>query len=166
MRVSTDYPYQFTGFGRTVHIAENVWQAWQQHRQIKTHMPESFGTLIGISSEDRKQVWIEHVTTPAKLDEQSRSFFKLNDRSHQGHVDDAHTLSYGTQIYLGTWHTHPQKIPHPSNVDLNDWKGCLKRNSKRPLVFAIVGTMEMKIFVKRGVGFKALRVGGENKNDK
>ncbi|MFX9397410.1 Mov34/MPN/PAD-1 family protein, partial [Acinetobacter baumannii] len=54
--------------------------------------------------------------------------------------------SNGTSVYLGTWHSHPQNIPTPSNIDYADWKSCILRNPDRQLFFAIVGIQAIRIF--------------------
>ena len=72
-------------------------------------------------------------------DVQCRSRFELKDPGHQRTVDKLFERSNGSEIYLGTWHTHPEQIPCPSRVDKSDWRACLKRNKDRSLIFVIAG---------------------------
>lgn len=148
---------KFKGLRRSVSISGCVWDTWQSRRQIEANQPESFGVLIGSTSSDRRQIYIEEATTPMPGDRQSRSSFDLRDPGHQNAVDAAHRDSKGSRIYLGTWHTHPQSIPYPSGIDKKDWRQCLRRNIERSLVFIIAGTEETRVFVPCGRWFRALK---------
>ncbi len=158
MSAVVDYPLYFEGFRRKVWVAERALDVWQTHRQVHAHQPESFGVLVGTTSVDKRDLRIDDVTTPMPRDVQSRSHFQLKDLGHQRTADAAHQQSGGSQIYLGTWHTHPEQEPHPSGVDKADWRQCLKRNKRRPLLFVIVGTKETRIFVLWGRCFRRLKM--------
>lgn len=150
-------PHTFEGLKRSVSIEEHVWRVWQSHRQIHSCCPESFGVLIGSTSLDHGNIYVQNVTTPMPGDRQFRNSFDLQDPRHQQAVDAAHTLTNGSQIYLGTWHTHPESIPSPSRIDKADWRLCLRRNRQRPLLFVIVGTDRTRVYVPWGRWFRALK---------
>jgi len=137
----------------------NVLQVWEECRQEEMHDPEIFGVIIGSRTEGEKEYWVESITKPYTGDQATRFSFKLQDRSHQGSVDIAFEQSYGTNIYLGTWHTHPELIPTPSSIDKSDWFSCVRRNSGRQLFFVIVGLGEVRVFVRGrwGLGFSQLK---------
>lgn len=157
MSVQADYPLCFQGFRRKVWVSERVLKVWKSHRQTDASLPESFGILIGTTSIDRCELWLNNVTTPMPCDAQSRFCFELKAPGHQRTVDEQFERSKGSQIYLGTWHTHPEQIPHPSGVDKSDWRTCLKRNRGRPLIFVIAGTEETRMFRSWGRYFKPLK---------
>jgi len=157
MSAENRYPVCFEGFRRRVWVAEDVAGFWISHSQAAKHKPEAFGVLIGTTTSDKRELWIEAVTTPMGDDEQSRCHFHLRDSGHQRVVDNAFQESGGKRIYLGTWHTHPADRPIPSRVDKADWRRCLKRNKRRPLVFVISGTLEIRVFVPWGKGFRSLK---------
>lgn len=157
MSAKIRYPVCFEGFRRRVWIAEAVAGIWISHRQTDKHKPEAFGVLIGTTTLDKRELWIEAVTTPMGDDDQSRCHFQLKDSGHQLVVDNAFQEFEGGRIYLGTWHTHPAERPIPSRVDKADWRQCLKRNKGRPLVFVIAGTLETRVFVPWGKGFRSLK---------
>ena len=129
-------------------IEPGVEEIWNNHRQIKARSPEAFGILIGSCEELTGHCRIESVTTPNKLDIQSRFQFLLKDPEHQKTVDQAYRQSQGHLGYLGTWHTHPETNPNPSTVDIKDWLKCESRNPDRPLFFVIVGTKNTCVFVR------------------
>ena len=147
----------FEGFGRRVTVCDEVASVWHGHRQTAAGAPESFGVLMGTTSVDRREVWIEAVTTPMPEDRCSRFSFALRDPGHQRVVCEKFNCSGGTAIYLGTWHTHPEPVPTPSRIDRNDWVECLRANPRRPLAFVLVGTEEVRVFVRKRGRFMALR---------
>jgi len=162
MSAPIDYPLYFEGYRRRVWVAEGVLGIWHSHRQTLAHHPEVFGVLVGTTSIDKRDLWIDFVTTPMRRDSQSRCHFQLMDMGHQRTVDIAFYQSGGSQIYLGTWHTHPEKAPTPSRVDKLDWRECLKRNQKRPLMFVIAGISEIRLFVPWGRWFRRLKMSNKS----
>lgn len=156
--VLSDRVLCFAGYRRRVCVRARVTDTWQAHRQSEKRAAESFGVLVGTTSVDRRELWIEAVTTPMALDRRSRFHFELRDPGHQRFVDQAFARSCGSQIYLGTWHTHPQPMPMPSPVDEDDWLQCLRRNRNRPLVFVVVGIEVVRVFVRWGNSFRSLEV--------
>ena len=152
----------FEGYGRWVTVCAEVAGVWHGHRQSQATAAESFGVLIGTTSVDRREIWIEAVTTPLSRDRRSRHSFALRDRGHQQAVCRKFASSDGRAIYLGTWHTHPEPVPNPSEVDRKDWVACLRANRGRPLAFVLVGTDAVRVFVRTRGRFKPLRQKFEN----
>lgn len=150
----------FSGVGRDVWVCNSVACVWNDHRQVG-QSSESFGVLMGTTSIDKQVVWVEAVTTPKRMDRRWRFGFQLLDRGHQRTVRRMFERSGRQRIYLGTWHTHPERVPTPSKVDTSDWMACHRRNPGRPLVFVIVGTEQTRVFVRSGRRFKALEDGSE-----
>lgn len=142
-----------------LNVNASVEAEWKSHRQLRPRSLESFGVMIGTQTENVGEYWIEEVTTPYSNDTATRSSFRLRDKRHQKAVDRAFESSNGSSIYIGTWHTHPEGIPTPSSVDKTDWLACIRRNPGRKIFFAIVGTREVRIFVKDRFGFVKLRRG-------
>lgn len=155
--IVVDRSHEFKGLGHSVFINDCVWRIWQNHRQNYSFDTESFGVLIGSASLNFKVVYVESITTPFSSDLQSRNSFSLRDVNHQLAVNTAHRNSNGSQIYLGTWHTHPEAIPSPSRIDTQDWRKCMKRNRKRPLLFVIVGTQQTNVFLPFCGWFRLLK---------
>lgn len=147
----------FAGVGRRVVISSAADDTWARYRQRSTGSPEACGVLIGWTTETTKVQHIDHVTEPMLGDQRSRYQFELRDPGHQRKVDEAYRQSNSTMIYLGTWHTHPEAKPTPSGLDKSDWRQCLQRNLDRSLVFVIVGTESVRVFVPWGSWFKRLR---------
>ncbi len=132
----------------SVKIEQDVWDVWNQFRQFKENSNEACGVLIGGYDTNVGKIFIENCTTPQKSDERKRTYFKLKAKKHQVAVNHHHKSSDGTQFYIGTWHTHPENNPKPSQLDLNDWKKCIARNRHIAMfAFAIVGTESVALHV-------------------
>ena len=147
----------FSGKGLTVSVDERVMRTWKDSRQIRPDAAESFGILIGSCKNTGNFCRVERITTPGQCDVQSRFHFLLHDPEHQEAANRAFSQSAGFLGYLGTWHTHPEAHPTPSKLDLNDWLVCIKRNPDRLLYFVIVGTEEVRVFVRQGEKFEMLQ---------
>ena len=147
----------FDGHGRRVYVCDEVVDIWDAQRQMQSRAAESFGVLVGTTSVDKKDAWIEAVTTPMPLDWCSRFAFELRDPGHQRVVCEMFERSGGSRIYLGTWHTHPEPRPTASMVDKKDWRACQEANRGRPLAFVLVGTEELRFFCRSKGGFGELR---------
>ena len=147
----------FEGYGRRVTVCDEVAAVWHGHRQTAASAAESFGVLMGTTSSDRRDIWIEAVTTPMPDDRRSRFSFALCDPGHQRAVCQKFICAGGRAIYLGTWHTHPEPVPAPSDIDRNDWVACLRANLRRPLAFVLVGIEEVRVFVRTRGRFMPLR---------
>ena len=157
--VGTEYALGFSGYRRRVSVDPEVARVWDTHRQSDSEALESFGVLIGTTSVDKRETWIEAVTTPMRLDVRSRFNFELRDPGHQQVVDEMFERSDESRIYLGTWHTHPEARPKPSNVDRDDWRACHQRNRGKPLAFVLVGIEEVRVFIRWGRCFRSLGTG-------
>ncbi|GAC13227.1 Mov34/MPN/PAD-1 family protein [Aliiglaciecola lipolytica] len=133
--------------GKTkVHVPLELLNIWRDNRQLDKDSYEAFGALIGSQSECASEFWLNTCTLPQKQDSATRTSFNLRASHHQRVVDSYFKSSKGTLGYVGTWHTHPQHTPIPSNVDISDWRECIKRNPDRRLLFVIIGQVNMCIF--------------------
>lgn len=140
-----------------VHIGPEVLEDFRKHVQTDSSKPESCGVLVGSTSVDFKEIWLESITSPLPKDCRGRTFFFLKDKGHQRFVDCVFDKSGGTQRLIGTWHTHPEKTPTPSSDDCRGWNKLIRKNPDfSPLIFAIIGTCEISVFLKRGRKFVKL----------
>lgn len=161
MSAQPNYPMVFAAGRQRVFLSAPVCELIHSHRQIDAKLPEAFGVLVGMTSVDKKERWVDLATSPMPGDTQSRYQFSLQDPGHQRAVDVAYAQSDGLRIYLGTWHTHPEARPAPSGVDKDDWRQCIKRNKRRPLLFVIAGIDETAVFVPWGRFFRRLPARGD-----
>lgn len=108
-------------------------------RNVQTgDLPESGGVLLGTVHE--RGLLVTVATTPTRLDRQLRYLFERLPFGHRAVARRLWRSTGGTTRYIGEWHTHPQDIPTPSAIDLDEWRKLAKaRADKRPLLAVIVG---------------------------
>ncbi len=125
----------------TLKIPSQVYKIFEKYKQKSDYSSEACGILIGSHSIDSKRVKIESITEPNNNDKRSRYGFQMNSRYHQEFLDSFFLRSENEFVYLGTWHSHPEKRPNPSRKDILDWKKQFKCNCHifPFMIFAIVG---------------------------
>lgn len=118
-------------------------------------LPESGGVLLGTIHE--RGLLVTVATTPTRLDRQFRYLFERLPFGHRAVAKRLWRSTGGTTRYIGEWHTHPQNIPTPSAIDLEEWRKLAKvRADKRPLLAVIVGRHTMHVELTHGNGRRQL----------
>lgn len=97
---------------------------------------EAGGILIG--SYRGNHIEVRDCTVPLRRDVRRACFFDRRDKGHQLAAMCAWTRSFGTETFVGEWHTHPEDFPLPSIIDHGTWAGIIKRKDL-PVVFIIAG---------------------------
>lgn len=118
-------------------------------RQLTPADPEAGGVLLGRIVCGSDDIVVDDVTQPTRQDRATRFNFFRSKRSAQPAVDQAWSVSDGTRIYLGEWHTHPEDDPHPSARDIANWRSILQkaRFEQRWLFFLIVGERQTNAWI-------------------
>ncbi|APW44667.1 Mov34/MPN/PAD-1 family protein [Rhodoferax saidenbachensis] len=117
--------------------------------------PESGGILLGTVHEPGLLVTV--ATTPSRLDRQFRYLFERLPFGHRAVAKRLWRASNGTTRYIGEWHTHPQDIPTPSGIDLDEWRKLARmRADKLPLLAVIVGREALHVELAHGNGHRDL----------
>lgn len=128
-------------------ITESVVSELIKYRQISSFSNEAGGVLIGKRLLDGNIV-ITDITTPQPKDIRKRAFFRKSKHEHQVISDDLWKQSRGIKVFVGEWHTHPEKNPNPSFLDKKSWKKNIKvQIDKKNYIFVIVGTEEIKVWI-------------------
>jgi integrative and conjugative element protein (TIGR02256 family) len=129
-------------------ITETVMQDMLKFIQNAHFKLEAGGVVLGKMFESSNNLSVELVTVPNRSDKRSRLRFFRKQRGHQETIDRKWAESNGTINYLGEWHTHPEKVPIPSTVDMNNWISHTK-NAKyhgNKMIFLILGTEAIRAF--------------------
>lgn len=109
---------------------------------------EAGGVLLGRFLVNSKNIVVDKITEPMPSDIRKRNFFKRGEEKHQNIIDQEWQNSNGRCNYLGEWHSHAEKYPTPSCIDLKEWKKKLRNDvfSSRYLYFIILGINELRIW--------------------
>ena len=105
-------------------ISISVLENMKKFVQKKDSYLESGGLLFGESDCDGNHFSIVNISEPLNTDISTRNRFHLS-MAHQEIVSKLWKESSGYINYLGSWHTHPERDVHPSNIDLKSWRKSL-----------------------------------------
>ncbi|MDY5060455.1 Mov34/MPN/PAD-1 family protein [Staphylococcus simulans] len=131
-----------------VEINDEVEQEMYKYRQVNKEMNEAGGILQGLRLKNGNLV-VTNLTTPQPGDIQTRNFYKKNKEYHQQISDDIWNNTNRTTVCIGEWHTHPEKTPIVSTLDLDSWKNnVLIQKSENIFIFVIVGITNIKVWGK------------------
>jgi len=97
---------------------------------------ERGGILIGLRR--GPHIEIKDATLPMKWDFSTLISFKRSPRGHQGVALRRWKESHHTMDWVGEWHSHPEKHPSPSSIDLHSWRAAAHERGE-PMAFVIVG---------------------------
>jgi integrative and conjugative element protein (TIGR02256 family) len=90
---------------------------------------ESGGILLGSKVEHEERLIVTEMTLPSPKDESGPFTFVRNAEPANKLISQAWEASDGITNYLGEWHTHNEKIPHPSFVDENLMRQVVEEKS-------------------------------------
>lgn len=122
-------------------IDQKVIDVLKRFIQDDENKSEAGGILMGYYI-DNYSFYISDLTTPSEDDKSSRFQFIRSFVSAQKLIERFFNSSKGKKIYLGEWHTHPEKLPTPSTVDLESFQNQLKKSelNSEYIFMLIVGT--------------------------
>lgn len=119
---------------------EHLMKTFHKYLQDDVFKYEAGGIMTGLIFENMIEVC--NCSIPSILDKRSRFNFLRSKTSAQQFLKNRFKESKGREIYLGEWHTHPEKYPTPSNCDIVSFKKSLKKNKLYSNIFImlILGT--------------------------
>lgn len=130
----------------SVEFKDNVIDTLKRYTQNFPEAPESGGILMGKRLLNGN-ILVTDITIPQKGDISGRYYFKKNKKIHQQLSDKIWEESLGKIIYVGEWHTHPEKIPRPSSIDLRGWRlNTRDQIDNKNYIFLIVGINEFGLW--------------------
>lgn len=153
-----------------VYITKEISEILNSFKQINPNDNEACGILIGTHSINEKNLYVNFITKPGTNDIRKRNFYKIKSKHHIEILKKRFKESKCKEVYLGTWHTHPEIIPKPSIVDILDWKKQYNKNKHlfEIMVFIIAGQKEIlcwSINTTFEIELCNLRYSYENKKD-
>lgn len=138
----------FSRQNRSIVFGAEALSVMERFKQKKRRDLEAGGVLLGRYIEGTFDKAVDEVTGPLSGDERSRFGFYRDAVAHQNYLNKRFYESKGTCHYLGEWHTHPQAIPVPSVIDLNDWRKRLVKDviPSETVCYVIVGIDEIRVW--------------------
>ncbi|SHE78086.1 integrative and conjugative element protein, VC0181 family [Flavobacterium fontis] len=120
------------------------------YKQDTKEKNESGGILLGQVL--NQNIYVLKYSDPCKSDKSTRYSFERDKKNAQKIINHEFAESSGKTIYLGEWHTHPEKLPTPSNQDLKMIKEQYKKNklNEKFLILFILGTQDFYIGIYTG----------------
>ncbi len=132
--------------GKVVDVLSPVLKEIHNWIQDEDNKPESGGYIVGYQHKSTGNVSLEAVSHPYFMDVKNRIRFDIRDPRHQLFLRKARR---NRSYYMGVWHTHPQKVPVPSDIDWNDWNETMRFDTTgcQYVFFVIAGTDEWRLWV-------------------
>lgn len=131
--------------GNVVDLLSEVLATMSDWKQRDPSTPESCGFILGYMNSETKNITLSSVTYPQHNAACSRVFCKLKTFFHFRQLRENEQKK---NYYMGTWHTHPQRIPGPSTTDWSDWRETLEKDTTgcEFAFFIIIGLEEFRIW--------------------
>lgn len=117
----------------------------REYTQDGPEATEAGGLLLGRLSDNNHHLTLCQCTTPLPGDVREPRGFERNDPGHRAAVRRAWVASGGEVTCWGTWHTHAEPHPSPSDVDLDSWRAD-GRDLAADFFHVIVGTEEIGVW--------------------
>lgn len=132
--------------GKVVDIltpVSNEIKKWLQNDPLSA---EAGGYIVGYQHKATGNISLEGVSYPFPQDKRTRLHFDMKDFHHKAYLLRS---KINKSYYLGVWHTHPQDVPIPSSIDLNDWHRTLEldKSAADYMFFIIAGRQMARIWV-------------------
>ncbi len=126
---------------------KNVWARFLQYQGAEQFTVENGGILVGELNPADRLIIITDCTEPMKEDKRSRFHFFRSENMHQRIMDKLWQESDYKKTYLGEWHTHAEKVPNPSPLDIKEWIRINKKHHNSSfLFFVIIGKDEIGVW--------------------
>lgn len=131
---------------KVVDILTSVFDEINNWLQDSVEKPESGGYVVGYQHKETGNISLEAVSHPYLMDIKNRVRFDIRDPRHNFFLKKAQRRK---SYYMGVWHTHPQRIPIPSNVDWVDWYKTMQmdKTGSNYIFFIIAGTEEIRVWI-------------------
>lgn len=132
--------------GKVVDILSLVFEEMYKWLQDTAQKKEAGGYIVGYQHCETENITLERVSHPYRLDIRKKYLYSMRDPRHKIFLKKCVREK---SFYMGVWHTHPQMVPEPSNIDWEDWYETLDvdRTGCEYVFFVIVGIKETRIWV-------------------
>lgn len=148
--------------GWTIIISEEVMTHMAKFKQKNFRQKEAGGIVMGQIRD--KEIYVLKVSVPSQWDKATRTTFDRNKWKAQIIIEHEFNASGGKTIYLGEWHTHPEKFPSPSSTDIRMVKDQFSKNELNEdfLLFIIQGINGIYLGLLTKKGLKGKNIASYN----
>ena len=120
---------------RSIKITDDVLNLMNTYRQLSSTDFEAGGILIGRENIDSSNLIVEYATETYKNDKRKHYSFIRKDKAHIDFFNKLYNENGKIYCYIGEWHTHPEKCPVYSSIDIKNWRKIAKSNSDKEKVY-------------------------------
>jgi len=120
-------------------LETQVLEHFHVYQQRRWYQKESGGQLFAQIEGD--VIRVAEATGPRKTDKRSRFSYVADRRTERQEIRDRYVQELH---YVGDWHTHPERTPKPSSLDVESIRECVRRSTHRlnAFVLVVVGNAE------------------------
>ena len=129
--------YPMKGSEQRIVFMQAVLDHFAKHRQDKPKKTEAGGLLF--AKVNFPEIHVQKATGPRARDIRKRTLFQPYGPSEQREINKFHKRDLH---FVGVWHTHPEAVPSPSQLDISSIRGTFSRSihSLAGFILVIVGT--------------------------
>jgi integrative and conjugative element protein (TIGR02256 family) len=122
--------------GQSLHLADNILDHFDRHRQTRFWQREAGGLLF--ARFNLPIILIEEATGPRRTDRRSRYSYSPDIDAERREIEGR--FAEGLH-FVGCWHTHPEQLPAPSQTDIRNTAECVRRSrhALNGFIMAIIG---------------------------
>lgn len=110
----------FEGIDELVMLDDGLLRRMHSHIQSGPLELESGGVVLGREESGDGSLAVTHITEPMAGDVRTRHQFNRLDIGHVKLYESMLSES-SNFVYVGEWHTHPQRVPYPLTRDRINW---------------------------------------------
>jgi integrative and conjugative element protein (TIGR02256 family) len=132
--------YDIGQSGQSLEFVDKVLSHFERHRQIRFWQREAGGLLFARLA--LPAIEICAITGPRRSDRRGRYSYWPDEKAEQREIDDMFALNLH---FVGCWHTHPEDVASPSQIDIRNTTDCVKRSRHvlNGFIMVIVGRKDI-----------------------
>ncbi|HEY9211804.1 MAG TPA: Mov34/MPN/PAD-1 family protein [Ancylobacter sp.] len=119
--------------GQRLVLTDEVLAHFDRHRQVLFRQPEAGGQLFAHFSD--VDIVVIEATGPRSTDRRTRTRYEPDSKAEQREIDERFTRGLH---FVGDWHTHAERHPSPSGLDLRSTADGFNRSRHTLSAFVLI----------------------------